>query len=88
MRSVSLQAFSTNITFWLIFSTVGVSGLIVTCTGSCTSSPASLEMAGDIVAEKKSDCRALGSFEMMRLMSGRKPMSSMRSASSRTKHST
>ena len=34
------------------------------------------------------DWRAFGSFDMMRLMSGRKPMSSILSASSRTKHST
>ena len=88
MSSESLQAFSTNITFWLMRSTVGVSGEISIFTGSVTSSPASFAIAGDIVAEKNSDSRAFGSFEMMRLMSGRKPMSSMRSASSRTKHST
>ena len=67
---------------------VGVAGAISLLTGSVTSSAASFAIAGDIVAEKKSDWRAFGSFEMMRLMSGRNPMSSMRSASSRTKHST
>ena len=87
-RSASFWLFATNITFWLIFSTVGVSGEIVTDAGSWTSSPASLRTGGGIVAEKKSDWRDFGSFEIMRLMSGRKPMSSMRSASSRTKHST
>ena len=44
--------------------------------------------SGDMVAEKKSDWRDFGSLDMMRRMSGRKPMSSMRSASSSTKHST
>jgi hypothetical protein len=37
-----------------------------------------------IVAEKKSVCRFVGRYFRMRRMSGRKPMSSMRSASSIT----
>ncbi len=75
-------------TFWLIFSTVGVWGETSIFTGSSTSSAASFAICGENVAEKNRDCRACGNLEMMRLMSGKKPMSSIRSASSRTKHST
>ena len=83
-----MRAFSTNITFWLIFSTAGASGAISIFTGSVTSSAASAAIAGDIVAEKNIDWRRTGSLEMIRLMSGRNPMSSIRSASSRTNIST
>ena len=43
-----------------------------------------LSISGDIVAEKSSDCRLAGSILPMRLIDGKKPISSMRSASSRT----
>ena len=74
---------------------------MVICIGSTTSSPASFRISGERVALKNSDWRVGrplpsapgtdlfgGSFAMIRWMSGRKPMSSMRSASSRTNIST
>src|SRR5574344_1402182 len=84
IRSSSLWLRSTNMTFWLMRSTVGCSGAIMICSGSCTSSPARRMICGERVAEKKRLWRCAGSLEMIRLMSGRNPMSSMRSASSRT----
>ncbi len=45
---------------------------------------ASAWISGGMVAEKKSVCRCLGSAAMTRFTSWMKPMSSMRSASSRT----
>ena len=44
--------------------------------------------SSESVAEKSRVCRDAGVFDTMRRMSGRKPMSSMRSASSRTRVST
>src|SRR5262249_3154019 len=44
-------------------------------------------ISADIVAENRSVCRFVGSIASTRLMAGRKPMSSMRSASSRTRTS-
>ena len=42
---------------------------------------------GGMVALKKSVCLGVGTWRRMRLMSGRKPMSNMRSASSSTRYS-
>ena len=84
----SLSPFSTNITHWLIRSTVGDSGAMETDAGLCTNDSASVRTSGGIVAEKSIDWRFGGSFEIIRLMSGRNPMSSILSASSSTKHST
>ena len=53
-------------------------------TGSRRMSLASLRISGAMVAENISVCRSTGSARRMRRMSGRKPMSSMRSASSST----
>ena len=47
-------------------------------------SSASLAITGGMVAENSSVCSRAGRRAMIRLRSGRKPMSSMRSASSRT----
>src|SRR5206468_1397124 len=55
--------------------------------GSLSISRASPMIGGGIVAEKKSVCRRRGRCLRMRRMSGRKPMSSIRSASSRTRTS-
>jgi hypothetical protein len=58
-----------------------------TCTsaGLRSSVFASVRISSGKVAEKSRFCRSRGSSAMMRLMSGRKPMSSMRSASSSTR---
>ena len=48
-------------------------------------SAASRAITGGIVAEKSSVCSRAGSRAMIRLRSGKKPMSIMRSASSRTR---
>jgi hypothetical protein len=53
-------------------------------TGFCSISCVSATIGGGIVAEKKSVCLRGGRCFSTRLMSGRKPMSSMRSASSST----
>ena len=60
------------------------SRLIVT--GSCSISRASSAIGGGIVALKNSVCRRVGRWRRTRRMSGRKPMSSMRSASSSTRN--
>ena len=63
---------------------------MVFCAATCTScglsrnSSASALMRGSKVAENSSDWRCLGRRLRMRLIAGRKPMSSMRSASSST----
>ena len=61
------------------------SRLIVT--GLCSISRASATIGGGMVALKNSVCRFAGRWRRMRRMSGRKPMSSMRSASSSTRYS-
>ena len=43
-------------------------------------------IGGATVAEKNKDCRFAGNIEITRFMAGRNPMSSMRSASSKTKN--
>ena len=55
--------------------------------GSRSSSLVSSRIGGGIVALKNSVCRFAGRCRRMRRTSGRKPMSSMRSASSRTRYS-
>ncbi len=56
--------------------------------GSFSSELASVRISSENVAEKSSVCRCRGSSANTRFMSGRKPMSSMRSASSSTSTST
>ncbi len=55
-----------------------------TRTGLCRNSWVMRVISGAIVAEKNSVCRVNGTSLKMRSMSGMKPMSSMRSASSTT----
>src|SRR5216683_6727911 len=59
-----------------------------TSTGSCRNESASVRMSSDRVAENSRFWRCLGRSAMMRRTSGMNPISSMRSASSRTKAST
>ena len=67
-----------------MMSTVGDSGVISTFEGFLKIVLASLTISGGIVAEKKSDCRFPGSTAINFFTSWMKPISSMRSASSRT----
>ena len=90
-RSISSRLFSAFSAKWTrceMVSTTEAGGVTVTSTGSCRILAASWAMSGGIVAEKKSVCRRAGSSGRMRRMSWMKPMSSMRSASSRTKKRT
>ena len=57
---------------------------MITTLGSRMSGAATFATSADIVAEKSSVCRSVGSAATMRWTSGQKPMSSMRSASSST----
>ena len=57
-------------------------------TGLFSISCASVPIGPGIVALKNSVCRFFGTRARMRRMSGRKPMSSIRSASSSTRYST
>ena len=68
-------------------STVEDAGVTSTFSGSVSIELAKVSISGGIVAEKKSVCRFAGRSFSMRLMSWIKPMSSIRSASSKTKKS-
>ena len=84
-----LRSCSTKMTFCWTFSTVVAWGVTETRTGSgFRSSPASLPISVGMVAEKKRFCRALGRYFTIRRIGRMKPMSSIWSASSRTKVST
>ena len=61
---------------------------IAMVTGFLSISRESATIGGGMVAEKKRVCRSAGIWRRIRLTSGRKPMSSIRSASSRTRIST
>ncbi len=63
-------------------------GTVSTRTGSRIRSRVSLSTSGAMVAEKSSVWRSAGILAAMRRTTGRKPMSSMRSASSSTSSET
>jgi len=62
-------------------------GATAISTGSRRNASASLRISTGIVAEKNNVCRGSGKRPTMRSTSGMNPMSSMRSASSRTRNS-
>ncbi|MCA9553176.1 MAG: GAF domain-containing protein, partial [Myxococcales bacterium] len=70
------------------YDTVVAGGVTSTRTGSCSSRWARATMSSGMVALNRSDCRFFGRASMILRTSRMKPMSSMRSASSRTKIST
>ena len=88
IRIAGLAARSTRITRCSTRSTVEATGVTATLTGSRSMCAASSAMARGMVAENISVCRSAGSFATILRMSWMKPMSSIRSASSRTRHST
>ncbi len=87
-RSSRFSGFSTKNTFCSIFSTGLADGVIEMRTGFFSRLFASDAISFGMVAENSRVWRFAGRYLMMRLTSGKKPMSSMRSASSSTKHST
>ena len=83
-----LPALSTRMARWSISSTVVADGVTATVTGSISIWSARRAISGGMVAEKNSVCRSFGTSATIFRMSRMKPMSSMRSASSRTSTST
>ena len=81
-------SFETKQTRCSTFSAVVTSGSIVTDAGSRRISCASFTIGGARVAEKNNDWRRFVSIATMRCTSRRKPISNIRSTSSRTKNST
>ena len=73
----------TGCTMWLTRSATALRAAICTSAGLTSSVLVSLRISSGKVAENSRFCLTGGSSAMMRLMSGMKPMSSMRSASSR-----
>ena len=83
-----LRSFATRWTV-CVTSSIGVlRGATSTSAGSCSMPLASVRISSENVAEKSRFWRLAGSSLITRRMSGMKPMSSMRSASSSTKIST
>ncbi len=80
----TLPAGETSTTYCVTVSAGVDRAPISTSAGFFSTSFATPSISFDIVAEKSSVCRAAGVFATMRRMAGRKPMSSMRSASSST----
>ncbi|OIQ66117.1 hypothetical protein GALL_523180 [mine drainage metagenome] len=83
-----LAEWSTWMMRWVMRSTVEATGVTATRAGSRSIASASSAISLGIVAEKNSVCRLIGSLATILRMSLMKPMSNMRSASSRTRNST
>ena len=83
-----LLAESTGCARWTMVSAMVFCAATSTCFGDCMYSNASALMRASNVAENSSVCRCFGTRPMIRFICGRKPMSSMRSASSSTRTST
>ena len=79
---------ATGYTFWIIASTVVFSGVASTCTGWCKIPIANCLISLEKVAENSKFCLFEGNTFKIRSISRKNPMSSILSASSKTKIST